>query len=496
MLIKKTEAEKYLKACYPSLELGQMIGHGATASVYELPGIVPPQVIKIMDTDALAPAGASVEHRKRMWQYFMREATNLKQMRNCRQIMSLYDWAEYKPPEERDKIPQFRSYKSVFLLRLERLQCLQEYLSDAGLTERDLVRLGMDICLALQCCEEHAVLHRDVKPDNIFVKPEGGEKRFVLGDFGFCREFNERNFRRLSICGTQAYQAPEVLTGKAKLGVYTSDIFSLGTTLFQLASNGLFPEYADPGQEADRAALSKIAPGFADVILQAVRKEPAERQQHAKDVYRQLEKLLPGASLQIVAGSAYLIMKQLMLNGKYAEAAETAREGIRKGESDCRRLLAYCMYNMNRHILATGRASQAQAAAARHQMVTAEKMLDQLVYEGDANAQYIRAQVALQKGDRKQFLLDICEAAEEGSILATYRYGRILYYGEDGQKRPEKGFHLLRKAAEANYLEAVRIVARISQLDPATAGPAANRYRHIQLDLTPRQKQEQLIKFL
>lgn len=495
MNIRTEDAERYLQECYPELTLGPMIGYGATASVFELPGLAPPQVIKMMDTAALTPVNATRKQCKRMYDYFQNEARSLERVSQCKRVMCLYDWEEYKSPEDRYQVPQYRSYKSVFLLRLERLQTLRECLRETGLTERELVQLGMDICEALQCCEDNKILHRDVKPDNIFVRPEGNEKRFVLGDFGICREFEEVDVRRLTLCGTQAFWAPELMLRTVKEGVYNSDIFSLGTTLFNLASGGQFPDYTDPQQYNNLSMLGCISKKFARVILQAVEREPDKRQQHAKDMYRQLEKLLPGASKQVVAGNHYMLTKQLMLNGKYEEAIAEAREGAREEEADCKRLLAYCLYNQGRLTLA--RETDPQKRAYTHaQMEKAEKLLDRMVYAGDVNAQYIRAQMALDRKDWEGFLEDICDAAEEGSILAAYRYGRVLYYGENGPRRPADGFELLRRAADAGYLEAVRIVARIAREDSAIAGAYANQYRDIWLDLTPRQKQEQLVKFL
>lgn len=493
MIIQVEEARKYLNACYPELELGPMIGHGATASVFELPGLVPPQVVKIMDTDALTPVQVDRSHRKMMYDHFQKEAKSMLRLCSCKQIMSLYDWAEYRDPGDRYNIPQYRTYKAVFLLRLERLLGLQEYQRDRGLTERDLVIMGMDLCLALQCCEDNAILHRDVKPDNIFIRFEGRQKRFVLGDFGFCREFEEVDVRRLSQCGTHAFRAPELVERTVKPGEYNSDIYSLGTTLYYLASGGQFP--LDFAHEDGREALNRISGGFADVILQAVERDPKRRQRHARDMYRQLQKLLPDAPTQIVVGNHYMLTKQLMLNGKYDEAIQEAKLGCKREENNCKRMWAYCVYNKSRAILASTADPQV-CASAEKKLKKAERLLDQLVFGGDANAQYIRAQICKDRGDWEGFLTNIRQAAEEGSILAAYRYGRAMYYGEAGTRDREAGFALLHRAAEAGYLEAVRVAARIANEDPFIAGVYANRYSGISLQLTPREKQEQLVKYL
>ena len=46
----------------------------------------------------------------------------------------------------------------------------------------DVAKLGIDICRALEVCEEYGIVHKDIKPDNIFYSPE--TNTYKLGDFG------------------------------------------------------------------------------------------------------------------------------------------------------------------------------------------------------------------------------------------------------------------------------------------------------------------------
>lgn len=91
-----------------------------------------------------------------------------------------------------------------------------------------IIRLGMDICNALTACHAKDIIHRDIKPQNVFVAANGN---FKLGDFGIARTI-ERTTRATAGIGTYSYMAPEVERhqpyGK------TADIYSLGLMMYWL----------------------------------------------------------------------------------------------------------------------------------------------------------------------------------------------------------------------------------------------------------------------
>lgn len=73
------------------------------------------------------------------------------------------------------------------LIRMELLTPLPERCMNSMLTETDVCTLGVDICHALELCESEKIIHRDIKPQNIFINKFGDYK---LGDFGIAKSID------------------------------------------------------------------------------------------------------------------------------------------------------------------------------------------------------------------------------------------------------------------------------------------------------------------
>ena len=70
------------------------------------------------------------------------------------------------------------------LIQMELLTPLNEYTRKNTITRQDVIRLGIDMCRALELCQKYNIIHRDVKPENMFISENGD---FKLGDFGIAR---------------------------------------------------------------------------------------------------------------------------------------------------------------------------------------------------------------------------------------------------------------------------------------------------------------------
>ncbi len=121
------------------------------------------------------------------------------------------------------------------LIKMELLKPIQEYSYENPLKRRDVIRLGIDLCNALELCQRFNIIHRDIKPDNIFISELGN---FKLGDFGIARTV-EKTMSGLSKKGTYNYMAPEVYKGDAY--GHSVDIYSLGIVMYRLLNKNRLP---------------------------------------------------------------------------------------------------------------------------------------------------------------------------------------------------------------------------------------------------------------
>lgn len=160
------------------------------------------------------------------------------------------------------KIIYKQSIGADIYIRMEFLQCLTDYMME-GQTSfkiRDVAKLGIDIGNALCACHEKGIIHRDIKPDNIFVH---AGRTFKLGDFSASTDLNNTNNQTLK--GTYTYMAPEINIHENY--DFRADEYSLGIVLYRLLNDNrppFFPKYPQPISPDDRMkALKKRLSGEA-----------------------------------------------------------------------------------------------------------------------------------------------------------------------------------------------------------------------------------------
>lgn len=120
-------------------------------------------------------------------------------------------------------------------IRMELLTALPDYVEQHPLDEQTTLKMALDISEGLRDCHERGIIHRDIKPQNVFVTEEG---RFKLGDFGVSRAMPGTQ-SVLSFKGTLAYMAPEVYRMASTDA--RSDIYSLGVVLYQCLNDNRLP---------------------------------------------------------------------------------------------------------------------------------------------------------------------------------------------------------------------------------------------------------------
>ncbi len=127
----------------------------------------------------------------------------------------------------------------IILIRMELLKSLDAYLSDKTLTEPEVIGLGLQLSDALAVCHADGLVHRDVKPGNIFVSDRSSAGTlFKLGDFGVTHRIGKPS-DGVTAPGAPAYMAPEAVRGEDCDG--RADIYSLGLTLYRLMNGNRLP---------------------------------------------------------------------------------------------------------------------------------------------------------------------------------------------------------------------------------------------------------------
>ncbi len=95
----------------------------------------------------------------------------------------------------------------------------------------ETLSIGRQLCSALQYAHNHGVIHRDVKPSNLFLTLNGQVK---LGDFGIARDTHQADITHQGFTvGTHAYMAPEQITGDGPISG-KADLYAVGCVLFEL----------------------------------------------------------------------------------------------------------------------------------------------------------------------------------------------------------------------------------------------------------------------
>jgi len=183
---------------------------------------------------------------------------------------------------------------------------LQVRVAQQGRLDGDtVVRLGRDVAAALAAAHRRGILHRDVKPQNILLDPEG---RARLTDFGSAKLDGQLGVTGSgTLAGTLAYTAPEVLAGRR--GDARADVYALGLTLYY-ALTGDLPErpsqHLPPTPTAAGFRPGSTVPGVPgwldDVVAHATAAAAEERFPTAAALDEALAR--PGAAAALLPGGA------------------------------------------------------------------------------------------------------------------------------------------------------------------------------------------------
>lgn len=173
-----------------------------------------------------------------------------------------------------------------------------------AINQRKAAEIGSQVAQALSVAHAGGIIHRDIKPQNIMIQPDGNIK---VMDFGIARAGDAGLSQTATVLGTAHYVSPEQAQGKELTGA--SDIYSLGVVLYE-ATTGKLPF---DGQDAVSVAVKQvneipappstinpnIDPTLEAIIMKAMEKDPERRFKDASEMRHILNDYLAGRPVNL-----------------------------------------------------------------------------------------------------------------------------------------------------------------------------------------------------
>ena len=266
-------------------QITERIGIGGMAEVYRAQDNVLGRIVAVK---VMLPQYAADESFTKRFKQEAASAANL----SSPYIVNVYDWGHDED-----------TYYIV--MEYVRGSDLKTAINERGaINQRKVAEIGSQVCQALSVAHKQDIIHRDIKPQNIMVQPDGNVK---VMDFGIARAKNSTMDKTSSVLGTAHYISPEQAQGKDLTAA--SDIYSLGVVMYE-AATGKLPF---DGPDAVSVAMKQVQetplpphevkpdidPTLEAIILKAMSKNPAERFATAQDMRMVLNDFLAGRPVNL-----------------------------------------------------------------------------------------------------------------------------------------------------------------------------------------------------
>ena len=288
---------------WPGWETVKLIGRGSFGAVYEIQrdvfGDTEKSALKVLsspqnesDIEELYSDGYDDESITSTFQEHLRsiveEYSLMRKLNGCANVVHCDD-IRYVQHDD--------GFGWDIFIKMELLTPLMK-VSASQSAEEMAIKVGKDICNALIACKEYGIVHRDIKPQNIFVSKYGDYK---LGDFGIAKTV-EKTMGGTKI-GTYKYMAPEVYNNQPYGSA--ADIYSLGLVLYWLLNERRMPFLPLPPEKLSanmeekarnrRFAGEQIPPpahgseSLKKIVLKACAFDPKDRYATAAEMLRDLK---------------------------------------------------------------------------------------------------------------------------------------------------------------------------------------------------------------
>ncbi|WP_404953095.1 serine/threonine-protein kinase [Streptomyces sp. 147326] len=271
-------------------ELVAPLGSGGMGTVWRARDIALHREVALKEVRPPDPATAAAQPglADQLRERAVREARALARLAHPH-VVTIHHIVE--PPEGADGHPWI-------VMEMVRGGSLYDRLESGPMPPVEAVRLGLDVLSALRAAHAEGILHRDVKPANVLLRPDGSA---VLTDFGIAALHDSTGLTATGVLiGSPEYIAPERVRGEE--GLAASDLWSLGMLLY-VAAEGANPLRRATSLATVVAVLDEPIPApvrsgpLGPVLERLLVRDPAARPDGA-----QLEQLLRDASAALGTG--------------------------------------------------------------------------------------------------------------------------------------------------------------------------------------------------
>ena len=292
---------------YDGWEIVSKIGAGSFSTVYEIQrnilGEIEKAALKVIsipkDDSEIQELYRSGYDDASITEHFRDSLKNIIQ-----EYIFMYEMKGYSNIVYCDDIKYVQKDSGIgwnIFIRMELLDPMLDRFS-GPYDEKEVIRLGIDLSKALIACHSKNVVHRDIKPQNVFYSPKNGD--YKLGDFGVAKVMEQTSGG--TIIGTVNFMAPEVYNNQPYGSV--SDIYSAGMILYILMNEKRFPflplppvvpKYSDMEEARKRRFRGDPLPdpvhgseGLKKIVLKACEADKDVRYQTAEEMLADFVKLL------------------------------------------------------------------------------------------------------------------------------------------------------------------------------------------------------------
>ncbi len=183
---------------------------------------------------------------------------------------------------------------------------LAELIEEGSTPLPELIRMLEETARAIDYCHHHGVIHRDMKPANVLIDPEG---RAQVTDFGLAHAelFETQLTRTQAVMGTPGYMAPEQVRGATKEIDARTDVYALGAVLYEILTRRIpFTGQTAASvydkilheEPAPPTKVGRAVPADLEVVcLKALDKDPARRFSRAADFAEDLARWRRGEAI-------------------------------------------------------------------------------------------------------------------------------------------------------------------------------------------------------